>query len=395
MKRVATAILPALLLLAQSCAAPHGPSPTGNGLARVTGKSFELACENFINGRTNFSVTVRALESDAFTALAGDNDSTAGEAILSLRLKRADAVTNSLPSLAGVYRADKRQLKFTPNFPLLSGESYVAEFSAAALPAGAGRERLRVGFTVPKAATPVPRLTAIYPSGDVLPANHLKFYLNFSEPMQQGEASKHLKLVRDDGVEVPDPWRDVELWSADGKRFTLWLHPGRQKTGVNLNVEIGPCLVEGHRYTLVVAGGWKSAAGEPLGNSVKKKFIAGSPKHAQLNMAEWQLRLPKIGSREPLRVLFAEPLDWALLQREVWIEHLDGSHVAGRIVTARGEREWSFEPEQPWPHGAYRLVAATILEDLAGNSLARPFESEVGTAPPKAGPATTAKPFDL
>ncbi|MBI3874394.1 MAG: hypothetical protein HY300_00165 [Verrucomicrobia bacterium] len=338
---------------------------------------------------------MRASETDAFASLASSEHSAVVESVLSLRLKRAAAATNNLPSLAGTYQASARWLEFIPSFPLLAGETYVAEFNAAALPDGDGRDRLRLEFTVPKAAVPAPRLTAIYPSGDKLPANHLKFYLVFSGPMQQGEAFKHLKLIRDDGVEVPDPWRDVELWSPDGKRFTLWLHPGRQKTGVNLNIEIGPCLVEGHRYTLVVSGDWKSQAGEPLGRSIEKKFLAGLPRHAQLDMAAWQLRLPKPGSRDPLRVTFPAPLDWALLHSELWIERANGERVAGRISTAPGEREWTFEPEQPWQRGAYRLVAATVLEDLAGNSLARKFESEAGPAPPKAGPATAAKPFDL
>jgi hypothetical protein len=39
-----------------------------------------------------------------------------------------------------------------------------------------------------------------------------------------------------------------------------------------------------------------------------------------------------------------------------------------------GETRWLFTPRQPWAAGAYRLVTDTRLEDLAGNTIGRPFE---------------------
>jgi hypothetical protein len=87
-----------------------------------------------------------------------------------------------------------------------------------------------------------PSITAIHPGTDRLPANHLKFYLHFSQPMQQGVFQRHCALLDQNGKPVVEPFRETELWSADRKRLTLWLHPGRQKTGVNLNDEFGPVL---------------------------------------------------------------------------------------------------------------------------------------------------------
>jgi hypothetical protein len=39
-----------------------------------------------------------------------------------------------------------------------------------------------------------------------------------------------------------------------------------------------------------------------------------------------------------------------------------------------GETRWRFTPRSPWGAGDYRLVVGTDLEDVAGNSIARPFE---------------------
>jgi hypothetical protein len=72
-----------------------------------------------------------------------------------------------------------------------------------------------------------------------------------------------------------------------------------------------------------------------------------------------------------------EPLDHALLERVVWVRDANGRTVAGRVTTAEGETVWQFTPERPWERGRYELVAETILEDLAGNRIGRPFEVDV------------------
>ncbi|MCB1092679.1 MAG: hypothetical protein KDL87_14180, partial [Verrucomicrobiae bacterium] len=74
----------------------------------------------------------------------------------------------------------------------------------------------------------------IEPDYGIVPANHLKFYLTFAQPMERGDVFRFLRLVRIDPdgkeiAEVPDPFREVELWDETFTRMTLWFHPGRQK----------------------------------------------------------------------------------------------------------------------------------------------------------------------
>ena len=44
---------------------------------------------------------------------------------------------------------------------------------------------------------------------------------------------------------------------------------------------------------------------------------------------------------------------------------------------ADGERRWLFTPKTAWQSGEYKLVAQTLLEDLAGNGIGRPFEVDI------------------
>ena len=46
-------------------------------------------------------------------------------------------------------------------------------------------------------------------------------------------------------------------------------------------------------------------------------------------------------------------------------------------ISSEHEKVWQFTPTAAWEAGPYQLVADTRLEDLAGNSIARPFEVDV------------------
>jgi hypothetical protein len=297
---------------------------------------------------------------------------------------------SSVP-LAGTYSLVGAQLRFRPSLPLLPGQTYTARLERPGLSL---RAEHRTAAPAPAAA---PKLLAIYPTSDRLPANHLKFYLVFSEPMETGVFLRHCRLVDARGREVEAPFRETELWSPDGRRLTLWFHPGRQKAGVNLNVEFGPVLHEGGEYRLVIDGRWRSAHGAPLGSDVAKVFRAITPLHEQLATRDWKVHAPAAGTREPLRVGFPHPLDWATLNRMLRVTSATGE-VAGTVTVEPGEQEWRLVPERPWTSGGYTLRVQTALEDHAGNSLARPFEVNLQqrlTRSLPVGEAETALPFTV
>lgn len=356
--------------------------------------AFHLRVEPNPTDPLRIEVVVEASDATAWRTL--DRSSQAAdiwERILALRLH---GLTNRfMPALLSDYHVIGNKLLLRPRFRLLAGESYEAVFDPVALGSKKSRsEVLTVTYRVPTPQTNTqPRLVAIYPSGDAVPANHLKFYLLFSEPMRKGEFLRHIKLMDESGTEVFEPFRETELWSQDDRRLTLWLHPGRQKTGVNLNVELGPVLQSGHHYRLVVSGDWPTQTGVPLGKATEKRFAAGPTEHSQLRLSDWQILPPATGSREPLRVEFPKPLDWALLQSQLVITGPDGAKMNGKSTTAGAERSWSFSPDEPWLAGEYQLDVGSVLEDLAGNSLARPFEVDLEKPSEPASPKTLALKF--
>jgi len=70
-------------------------------------------------------------------------------------------------------------------------------------------------------------------------------------------------------------------------------------------------------------------------------------------------------------------LDHAMLERVVGVIDATGRPLDGTITVTEKETHWSFTPQQLWHAGRYHLTADTALEDLAGNSIGRPFEVDV------------------
>lgn len=223
----------------------------------------------------------------------------------------------------------------------------------------------------------------VEPSCAIVPANHLKFYLHFPGPMERGEVFRHLRLAEIDErgeelAEVPEPFREVELWDETFTRLTLWFHPGRQKPGVNLNVEIGPVLEEGKRYRLEISGAWRGESGQPLGETVRHGFAAGPVDERQPEPAKWRVSFEG-GS---VRVDAGEALDPESLRKRVTVVDAKGGPLdAGIEPEAKGFR---LVLDRAWRPGSYRLLIDPRLEDLAGNSVARPFNVDL-EAPGAAG----------
>lgn len=279
-----------------------------------------------------------------------------------MRVFRGDATA----ALFGSVAKDHDSVRFAPALPLTAGETYRVEFQTAD---GAWSTR-RLRFEPSGTAAPIVRIA---PSPAVLPANALKLYLRFSHPMEQGVFLDRITLQRQDGSIIHGALRETELWSPDGTRLTLWLHPGRQKTGVNLNTDEGPVLRAGETHTLKIAASWRSAQGVPLGKEAVFVVPAGAADHACPDPRRWQVTAPKNGSREPLKIQFDEPLDPAMLVSALIVKH-GGNAIAGTVQVADDARAWSFIPAADWRQGPHTIHIDPLLEDLAGNNLRHLFE---------------------
>jgi len=294
---------------------------------------------------------------------------------------------SNLPAMLGDYRLEGETLVFEPRYPLRPGLTYRAVFDPEKLPGAVFSEELvSQEFSLPALPPSPPAVvTRVYPSRNTLPENQLKFYIHFSAPMSRGEAYGRVHLLMEPDskspalkeVELPFLELGEELWDHSGMRFTLFFDPGRIKRGLKPREEIGPSIEQGKSYTLLIDRAWLDASGQPLKGPFRKRFQVVGPDETQPDPTRWKLDVPSAGTTQPFRVAFAEPLDHAMLERVLVVFDSDGKLVAGTVEVDEEETRWWFRPGRAWKAEDYSLQVETTLEDLAGNSIAKPFEVDV------------------
>jgi hypothetical protein len=207
----------------------------------------------------------------------------------------------------------------------------------------------------------------VHPSGSTVPENLLHVELRFSAPLQTSLRIEHIKLLDGHGLEIPHPFLDVLLPSADAKRVTILLHPGRVKSGVRANVAMGRALQAGSVVTLLVDD---PALAQPIRKTwAVTVFDAKAPQPAH-----WTFTSPRRGSREPIVLRLDAPIS-SSTESLIAIRGPDGQRVAGVIHLGDGETVWRFVPARPWRGGMHAVVTHQDLEDPAGNRPCGPFEA--------------------
>jgi hypothetical protein len=276
-------------------------------------------------------------------------------------------IGSNLPAVLGSYSVEQGTLVFRPRYPVAAGVNYRVVFHP---PGGSVVETSIAG--PPRPVNPVARVVAVYPSANVLPANLLRFYIQFSAPMSRGEAAVRLHLLDSKGKALTAVFlAGEELWDPAGTRLTMTLDPGRIKRGLTSNMALGDAIVEGKQYTLSIDQGWNDARGVAMVEGFRKNFRGAPADRVPPDPKTWRIAPPGAGSRNPLVVTFGEPLNHALLERMVRLD------VAGKVVIPPGETEWRFVPDSPWRAGSYKLMVNTAIEDLAGNRPGLPFDVDV------------------
>ena len=229
--------------------------------------------------------------------------------------------------------------------------------------------------------TPNTIVSDVYPTGIRLPENLLRFYIYFSAPMGQGDILPAIDLLDDQGRVITGVFlaNRFDLWSADRTRLTLLLDPGRVKTGLIANREMGRALVAGETYHLRVSEEAKDVMGCPIAAAHRITFEAIQADLASPSTTDWELSAPRIGTRAPLIVLLDGPLDHLSLAYRLRVIGPDGVPIPGRITLQAAETRWQFTPNAPWRDATYQLAIDPQLEDLAGNRPGVLFDQPIGT----------------
>lgn len=266
-------------------------------------------------------------------------------------------------------------LVIEPRFELRAGTVYMLNLNGMVLE-----------VVPPTAEATVPRLVGFAPSQAVIPANTLRLYLHFSEPMARGQLRNAVALHDRNGTKVQSPFLNLEaeLWDPTQTRATLLLDPGRIKQGVGPNAQRGAPLVAGESYRLVISEAMQSAEGMPLGQEASIAFRVGEAARRAIAPESWQVLSPPAGSHAPLTVAFDRIIDSGAVLRFLTVEDPQGDHVRGQIETDGGG--WSLIPNQSWQAGAYKLIIDPDLEDVSGNTIDAAFDAAAGTIGTNRGP---------
>lgn len=273
--------------------------------------------------------------------------------------------------MAGSFRAGEEGVEFSPRHPFLAGTEYTVAVR------GRGSETI-AGFGQGAGQA---RVTEIYPTAVELPANCLKLYITFSEPMSEGWATGALTLRTREGSVIEGALLQMspELWDPERRRLTVLFEPGRVKRGLAPNLEAGPPLALGQQIVVSVDTRFRDASGCDLAAGAQRRYRIGQALRRKVDPSKWTLRSPVQGSRRPLRVRFERSLDRALLEHCLRVIGTFGP-VAGKATVGRAESSWSFTPAEAWLPGTYSLAVDSRLEDLAGNSVARVFDRDLERA---------------
>jgi hypothetical protein len=290
------------------------------------------------------------------------------------------SVAADAPPVAGKFTATDSTLEFDPSFPFDEGREYFVRFDPRRLPATRPESTITTILLLPKAnLVPTTNVARILPSGDLMPENQLRVYIEFTAPMSRQSGLAFARLINDSGREVMNAFLplDADFWNPSHTRFTLFLDPGRVKQGIRPNEELGRPLKAGRAYAIVIDSAWRDANGLPLAKPYRHEFRAGPAITEGIDLAKWKITAPRGSTFDTLVVTFPVALDHGLLQRAVGVERANGELVQGTVTIGPRELTWRFVPTNRWVRDDYRIVALSILEDGAGNRIGRPFEVDM------------------
>ncbi len=180
-------------------------------------------------------------------------------------LVRSAVGVSNLQSVVGYYEIDGDTVCFVPGYPLLAGTSYTVLVhrsldDATAMFELEDFEALSITRPRDESTEPRTRVVTIYPTGDELPRNQLRFYIHFSNPMSEGFVDEHVYVV---DAQTREPLTgallpmEPELWDPERMRATVLFDPARIKRGLAPHRESGYPLREGRAVEVVVDAGFR------------------------------------------------------------------------------------------------------------------------------------------
>lgn len=275
-------------------------------------------------------------------------------------------------AVQGSYSFKDGLFVFTPRHPFLKDTEYYVRFDADSL-------LLEYRFIIPSDTTPVTYVEEVYPSTDQIPRNVLKFYVQFSGSMMEGEMLDHIRIIDSDGIRMEHVFLEIpqELWGANSKRLTILFDPARIKRGMDALDQYGAAFQVGQSYTLIIDKEWKDAGKRVLTEPFQKTFTIAEDDRIKPEAEDWNITPPFVNTEQELVLDFFESMDYGLLNRVIDVKNEKGGLVKGNVTFDEDQTRWIFTPDQPWNEEEYTIEIEVILEDLAGNNLFTLFDVDL------------------
>jgi len=293
--------------------------------------------------------------------------------LLEVRIHQSDTIGN--PIFGTWYREDDI-IRFEPLIPFTRGLTYSVFYKNTSI------GKIEVPLADQARASIV---EAVYPTQDTVPENLLKFYIRFSQPMREGESLRHVHVLKN-GKDTMNVFLslDPELWNTNSTQLTLWLDPGRIKRELIPNKSQGIPIEHGNQYTLVISENWLDKQGLNLKEDFTKSFFVTSRDSLSPETSTWTMDVPDERSVEPMEISFnRESLDYGLLEEVLQVIDEKKTTLKGTWIVDEEEKKIQFVPNAPWTAGSYTIQVESILEDLSGNNLNRPFDRDILTTKAK------------
>lgn len=283
--------------------------------------------------------------------------------------KSTAEVSNKKALLGSISRTDK-SIRFTPLLAFQENEMYTAVFEneifVFKIPLNPNHKQLQIVDVYPRTAT--------------LPSNFLKWYVEFSKPVNATNIYNHISLINNKtGKKVDRALLPLEtpLLSEDGKLLTLWIEPGRQKRDLGPNKRLGEVLQNGESYTLLISNSLKDIEGISMNADFNYSFEVIENDRESPDITKWKLELPKANTQNSLIINLNDTLDYGSLYNNVVIVDEKGKQIQGVFSISTNEERIVFTPDNNWKRTYYTIHCNKLIEDVAGNNLERLFDRDV------------------
>ncbi len=220
-----------------------------------------------------------------------------------------------------------------------------------------------------------PKVLEVYPTTDSIPVNILRFYIQFSAPMQEMNILKHIKLSNEESKDITGVFfeNQYELWNEERTKVTLIIDPGRVKLGLLANNKMGRAFDEDKKYTLTIDSLLMDFNDRKLSGKFTKTFIAIKEDRVSPDTENWKLLLPKANSSDAILIEFQDKIDHVSAHTLIKVFQ-NKKEIQGQISLSNQEQNWVFKPFKNWEKGNYSIIINPRLEDIAANSLNQIFD---------------------